>query len=157
MKIEKRRNPGFFLAALSTLAVGALACSLLPFGLGGQDGGARIATLEAQLQDARAEATAKAESAAPDESTEQMTLLEEDFESESSGFLLGEGATLHVGALRRVRQRRGQLRSAGRLHGGLRNLRPGALQLSPEGQVHLRRRVVGPRVRGDPAPARPGR
>ena len=99
MKIEKRRNPGFFLAALSTLAVGALACSLLPFGLGGQDGGARIATLEAQLQDARAEATAKAESAAPDESTEQMTLLEEYFESESSGFLLGEGATLHDGAL----------------------------------------------------------
>jgi len=100
MKIEKRRIPGFLLTALSALAVAALACSLLPFGLGAEDSGSRIATLEAQLQDARAEATAEAEAAAaPDESTEQTTLLEEDFEGESSGFLLGEGASLHDGAL----------------------------------------------------------
>lgn len=100
MKPQKRRVPGLPMAALSTLAIGVLACSLLPFGLGAQDSGSRIATLEAQLQGARAEATAEAKSAsAPDESAEPATLIEEDFEGESSGFLLGEGASLHDGAL----------------------------------------------------------
>jgi len=100
MPIHKRRIPGSLLTALSALAVGALACSLLPFGLGAQDSESRIATLEAQLQNARAEATAEAENAsAPDDSAEPAMLLEDDFEGGSGTFLLGEGSSLDDGAL----------------------------------------------------------
>ena len=97
MDNQSRRYSGAFLSAL---AVGVLGCSLLPFGLGSQDSSSQIGTLEAQLKDARAEATARAEGgAAPAESAELQPLLEEDFEGVSSAFLLGEGASIHDGAL----------------------------------------------------------
>ena len=48
------------MVAVSCLAIAALACSGLPFGLGGSsDSSGRIATLEAQLQAARSTATAE--------------------------------------------------------------------------------------------------
>ncbi len=96
MKIRNPRIPG---AVLAALAAGTLACSLLPFGLGAQDSDSRIATLETQLKDARAEATAEAERAAATGESSERTILEDDFGGESSAFLLGEGASLHDGAL----------------------------------------------------------
>lgn len=92
------RLPRLVLVAVSAMVVGVMACSLLPFGLGAQDSDSQIATLEARLHEARTEATAEAEGAAtPAESTEQ-TILEDDFGSDSGAFL-GEGASLHDGAL----------------------------------------------------------
>ena len=96
MNIHERRIPSSVLAAISALALSSLTCSLL----GSQDADARIATLEAQLQDARAEATAEASNAAaPAGGAEQTTLLEEGFDSETGAFLIGEGASLVDGAL----------------------------------------------------------
>lgn len=96
MNIHERRIPSSVLAAISALALSSLTCSLL----GSQDADARIATLEAQLQEARAEATAEASNAAaPAGGAEQTTLLEEDFDSETGALLIGEGASLVNGAL----------------------------------------------------------
>lgn len=86
------------MGALALLAAAGLACSQLPFGLGGQDSDSQIATLEAELSDARAQATAEAEGAAPAEQVQQ-TILDEDFEGESNAFSLGEGASVYEGAL----------------------------------------------------------
>jgi hypothetical protein len=100
MDIQRRRCGAPFLASLSALAIGVLACSLLPFGLGGEDSDSEIATLEAQLQEARAEATARAErGAGSNETAEPGTLLEDDFEEDSGAFLLGSGASVQDGSL----------------------------------------------------------
>jgi hypothetical protein len=94
MRSQNRR----FIWPTAAIAVASLACSLLPFGLGGQDNDSRIATLEAELKDARAEATAEAQADITAEPTPQ-TILYDDFESESDAFSLGENASVHEGAL----------------------------------------------------------
>ena len=96
MNIEKRKISGRVLAALAGLACVAVACNLP----GSQDPGARIAALEAELQDARAEATAETSNAtAPAEGAEQVPLIAESFEGETTAFRLGDGASLRDGAL----------------------------------------------------------
>ena len=96
MNIDERKILGSTMAALFALALGAVACGRSST----QDPGARIATLEAELQEARAEATAGAGAAtAPADGAGQAILLEEDFEGETSGFLLGDGASLRDGGL----------------------------------------------------------
>ncbi|MFQ5921664.1 MAG: hypothetical protein ACE5M4_02375 [Anaerolineales bacterium] len=97
MKINQPKMRGAALVALSAVSLGAMTCSL-PLGLGGQDPDARIATLEAELQGARSEATAQA-GTAPAERAAETTDLEEDFEGESTIFQLGEGEVLQDGAL----------------------------------------------------------
>ncbi len=97
MKINQLKMRGVTLVALSAVSLGAFSCNL-PFGTGGQDADARIATLEAELQDARSEATAKA-GTVPVERAPETTDLEEDFEGESTIFQLGEGEVLQDGAL----------------------------------------------------------
>jgi hypothetical protein len=99
----KMRVPA--LVALSVVSLSAMTCSL-PFGLGEQDPDTRIATLEAELQGARSEATAQS-ATAPAETVavttktvaETTDLLEENFEGESTIFQLGEGEVLQDGVL----------------------------------------------------------
>lgn len=97
MKINQPKMWGAALVALTAVSLGATSCNV-PFGLGGQDPDARIATLEAELQVARSEATAQV-GAAPAERAPETTDLEEDFEGESTIFQLGEGEALQDGAL----------------------------------------------------------
>ena len=102
MKNNQPKIRGAALIALSAVSLGAMTCSL-PFNLGEQDPDARIATLEAELQGARSEATVQAATApaetAPAERAAGTTDLEEDFEGESTIFQLGEGEMLQDGAL----------------------------------------------------------
>jgi len=100
MKSCKGNRKRAALAALSVLALSALACGQLPFGLGGEDPDARISNLEAELQEARSDATAQAGTASTSaEGTPEATVFEERFEGETSAFLLGEGASLNGGSL----------------------------------------------------------
>lgn len=93
MMYQKRNSHPAALLALTALALGVLGC-------GRGDPEARIAALEAELREARAEATAEASGVdAPEEGAEEGTLVQEDFESESSAFSVGEGASLNDGAL----------------------------------------------------------
>ena len=62
MKSNQPKIRGAALIALSAVSLGAMTCSL-PFNLGEQDPDARIATLEAELQGARSEATVQAATA----------------------------------------------------------------------------------------------
>jgi hypothetical protein len=92
----KERKILRIVAALAGLASVAIACNLP----GSQDPAARIAELEAQLQNARAEATAETSNAtAPAEGAEQAPLVAESFEGETDAFRLGDGASLRDGAL----------------------------------------------------------
>lgn len=95
------RRPG---AAIITLAILAMTCSPLPFGLGGsgQDAESRVATLEAELQEARETASAEAASEAEEPllpSGGGGSLVEEDFEADTGTFLLDSGASIEDGAL----------------------------------------------------------
>ena len=78
--------------ALLALAIGLAGC--------GKDPAARIAELEAELREARAEATAKASGAeAPALGQAEGEFVQESFDGESSAFLVGEGVSLTDGAL----------------------------------------------------------
>jgi len=95
MTTKKRKIPGRLLA-LAGLASVAMACNLP----GSQDPEARIARLEAELQEARAEATAEASNAtAPSEDSEPVPVVVESFEGETNTFRLGDGGSVHGGAL----------------------------------------------------------
>ena len=81
------------LLALTVLAFGVLGC-------GRGDPEARIAALETELREARADATAEASGVdAPAEGAQEGMFVQEDFEGESSTFLVGEGVSLDNGAL----------------------------------------------------------
>jgi hypothetical protein len=81
------------LLTLTVLAFGVLGC-------GRGDPEARIAALEAELREARAEATAEASGDdAPAEGAQEGTFVQEDFEGETSAFSVGEGGSLNDGAL----------------------------------------------------------
>ena len=96
MTVEKRKISGRVVAALAGLASVAIACNLP----GSQDPEERIAALEAELREARAEATAETSDAtAPAEGAEPVPLVAESFEGETSAFRLGDGASLRDGAL----------------------------------------------------------
>ena len=101
MKSYTGKGRTWVLAALSVLALSAITCNALPFGLGGQEPEARIATLEAELREARGDATAQAAAGtAPVEGEVEGAVVQEDFEGETTAFELGEGASLSDGALR---------------------------------------------------------
>jgi len=97
MKINQLKMWGATAVALLTVSLGAASCNL-PFGAGEEEPDTRIATLEAELQGARSEATAQAGNV-PDELAAETTDLDEDFEGESSIFQLGENEVLQDGAL----------------------------------------------------------
>jgi hypothetical protein len=100
MKSRTEKGRTSVLAAFSVLALGAITCNALPFGLGRQEPEARIATLEAELREARRDATAQAEggTASTQDEVEAAT-VQEDFEGETAAFQLGDGAALSDGAL----------------------------------------------------------
>jgi hypothetical protein len=91
-------------AALIALATLAITCSPLPFGLGGggQDANSRVATLEAELQDARETAAAEPAMGAEEPSVAGGgggSLVEEDFREDNGAFTLDSGASIEDGAL----------------------------------------------------------
>ncbi|HEY4666843.1 MAG TPA: hypothetical protein VIH26_06025 [Anaerolineales bacterium] len=96
MRNEKRKIAGRVVSALVGLASVTTACNLP----GSQDPEARIAKLEAELQEARAEATAEASGAtAPADGAEPVPSMTESFEGETNAFELGSGASVRDGAL----------------------------------------------------------
>lgn len=89
------------LSILSIILLAALACSSLPF-LGDEAGAAadRIATLEAELAQARGTATVEASAGAGSDNEPTFTAaVEQDFTSATGAFALGEGAQVEDGAL----------------------------------------------------------
>lgn len=94
--------------AVSFLAAAALACSWLPFGLGGQtDSASRIATLEAELRAAKATGTAAVAQATeapapggpPPSSSGPGSPVDERFDSTTQAFQLGDSVQVSDGAL----------------------------------------------------------
>ena len=88
------------LAPVAAMLVAAMACTTLPFGLGQPDPDDRVATLEAELQAARA--TAGAAPQADNQTTTQVApvnAVAQDFTESADAFDLGEAARVEDGAL----------------------------------------------------------
>lgn len=107
--MSKPSNRSRLAVAFSLLAAAALACSSLPFNLGGSqpDSASRIATLESELRSAKATATAEGAqpptrsqlAAATTAPSGSGATVEEHFDTATQAFALGADAQVSDGAL----------------------------------------------------------